>query len=70
MNLLFLNMGTKELFLIVLPLLCVFLYTIYHAINNPQLTSSERRIWIVLILVANGLGTLAYWIFGKKGSKN
>lgn len=70
MNLLFLNMGSTELFLIVVPLLCIFLFTIYHAINNPNLTSNERIIWILIILLANVLGTLAYWIFGKKGTKN
>lgn len=70
MNLLFLNIGTTELVLIILPLVCVYLYTIYHAINNPNLTTNERIIWILLTLIANGLGMLAYWIFGKKGTTN
>lgn len=68
MNLLFLNMGTQEI-LIVVPLLVLFLYTVFHAMNNNTLSSRERIVWLLLILFSNVLGALAYWLIGKNGSK-
>jgi len=68
MNLLFLNIGSFGMGLISIPILCFVIYSIYHAINNKRLTSNERIIWILLILVANILGSIAYWLIGKNGS--
>jgi len=68
MNLLFLNMSAQEL-LIVLPLFILFLYTVYHAMNNKTLSSRQRIVWLLLILFSNVLGALAYWVIGKNGNK-
>lgn len=65
MNLLFLNISTTEI-LIILPLLVLFAYTLYDAIKNKNLTSNERILWILVILIGNLLGWLAYWLLGKK----
>ncbi|SKB41296.1 Phospholipase_D-nuclease N-terminal [Sphingobacterium nematocida] len=64
MNLLFI--GLQELFVLI-PLFGFFIYTIYHAVRNPVLIENERLIWILIILLANVLGTIAYWGFGKNG---
>lgn len=69
MDLLFLNVGSFELFIIILPMLALYIYTIYHAIKNPNLTGNLRTVWIVLLLVASGLGLIFYWLYGKDGSK-
>ncbi|WP_437917921.1 PLD nuclease N-terminal domain-containing protein [Sphingobacterium sp. LRF_L2] len=66
MNLLFLNLGTQEL-IIILPLLVIFVYTLYHATANRNLSSNQRILWIVIILLTNILGWIAYWIIGKNG---
>ncbi|WP_164112391.1 MULTISPECIES: PLDc N-terminal domain-containing protein [Sphingobacterium] len=64
MNLLFISF---QEFFIMVPLFGTFIYTIYHAIKNPVLQDSERALWIVLLLITNLLGMLAYWAFGKSG---
>ncbi|MBD1435170.1 PLDc N-terminal domain-containing protein [Sphingobacterium sp. DN00404] len=64
MNLLFFNLGTQELF-IMLPLLVVFAYTLYQASTNRTLSSNQRILWIAIILLTNLLGWIAYWAIGK-----
>lgn len=64
MNLLFI--GTQEL-LIILPLLVLFIYTLYHASTNKTLSSNQRILWIAIILLTNLLGWIAYWAIGKNG---
>lgn len=66
MNLLFLNLGTQEL-VIMLPFLILFFYTAYHAITNKNLTTYQRSLWILIIVLGNFLGWVAYWAFGKNG---
>jgi len=66
MNLLFLNMSTTELF-ILLPIVGLFVYTLYHAITNRTLTSTERVVWIAVILFTSLIGWMAYWLVGKNG---
>lgn len=66
MNLLFLNLGTQEL-LIMLPLLVLFVYTLYHASTNRTLSSNQRILWIAIILLTSLLGWIAYWAVGKNG---
>ncbi len=68
MPLLFLNIGTQE-FLIIIPIAIFFLYTLFHAITNPRLNSSQRILWIILILFTSLIGWLAYWLIGRKGSE-
>lgn len=64
MNLLFI--GTQEL-LIILPLLVLFIYTLYHASTNKTLSSNQRILWIAIILLTSLLGWIAYWVIGKNG---
>lgn len=62
MNLLII--GTQEA-LIVLSLLLLFIYTLYHASTNKTLNSNQRVLRIGIILLANLLGWIANWIIGK-----
>lgn len=66
MKILFLNLGTQEL-LIILPLLILFFYTAYHVITNKNLTTYQRSLWILIIVLGNLLGWLLYWAIGKNG---
>ncbi|MBD1433768.1 PLDc N-terminal domain-containing protein [Sphingobacterium sp. DN00404] len=66
MNLLFLNLGAQEL-VIILPLLVLFFYTAYHAVTNKSLTTYQRSLWILIIVLGNLLGWILYWAIGKKG---
>lgn len=56
------------LFTVLTSLLCFFVYTVYHAINNPKLYSTQRLLWILIILLATLFGWIAYWTLGRKGS--
>lgn len=67
MNLLFLNVGATEMALIALPLLIAFVYTLYHAATNKNLTAYQRSLWILIIVLGNLLGWLLYWALGKNG---
>ena len=69
MNLLFLNIGTKEmLFLSVIPLIVV-IYTIYHVIDNDYLPSNKKIRWIIGILIFNVIGCIFYWLLGRNIAK-
>jgi len=65
MNLLFLNIGATEMAFIALPLLIAFVYTLYHAVTNKNLTTYQRSLWILIIVLGNLLGWLLYWAIGK-----
>lgn len=56
MNLLFFNIGATEMAFIALPLLIAFVYTLYHAVTNKNLTTYERSLWILIIVLGNLLG--------------
>lgn len=68
MNLLFLNVGTTEMFIVIIPLLTLFVYTLYHVLTNKNLNTFQRSIWILIIILGNVLGWLLYWVLGKNGN--
>lgn len=71
MNLLFFNLSTQELFMVLILPLILFGYTLYHVISNKDLSPYQRSIWILIIVLGNLLGWLAYWAIGKgSGKKN
>jgi len=44
-----------------------FVYYIIHAVKNPNLTESDDRLlWILAIILGNGVGIFIYWIFQIK----
>lgn len=65
MNLSFINIGTTEMALLVIPPLLVVIYTIYHIITNDNLSGSKRIVWLVAVLLLNIFGCLFYWLLGK-----
>ncbi|MCS3556598.1 phospholipase D-like protein [Sphingobacterium sp. JUb20] len=69
MNLSFINIGTTEMALLVIPPLLVVIYTIYHIINNDNLSSSKRILWLSSVLLLNIFGCLFYWLLGKEKTK-
>ncbi len=64
MELLFLNIGTAEL-IILLPVLAFVFYCLYHSITNEKLPSSHRLLWFLVILCLPLLGGIAYWVIGR-----
>ena len=67
MNLLFSFIAQTEL-IIILIIVPLYVYTIYHILKNQ--TGSSVIIWIIAVLLLSFLGILAYWIFGRKGIYN
>lgn len=44
-----------------------FIYYVVHAVKNPNLTDSENRLlWILAIILGNGIGVFIYWIYQIK----
>ena len=44
-----------------------FIYYIVHAVKNPNLIESEDRLlWILAIILGNGIGVFIYWIYQIK----
>lgn len=68
MEILFLNIGTTEMAFIALPILILFIYTMYHAATNKNLTTYKRSLWILIIVLGNLLGWLFYWAIGRNGN--
>lgn len=62
MSLLFLNIGSFEMILLLIPFF-LYLYTFFTVAVHESLTSNERLLWIIVFLVFNILGTIAYWIW-------
>jgi len=64
MNLLFLNLGGMEIILLLIPSI-LFLYSFYNLIFDKHLTTNERLFWIIIFLIFNVLGAIAYWVWGN-----
>ncbi len=44
-----------------------FVYYVVHAVKNPNLIDSDDRLlWILAIILGNGLGVFIYWIYQIK----
>ncbi len=61
-------MENIELIALIVLLFTFFVYTLYHAVNNPKLYSDERLFWVLIILLTTFFGWIAYWKVGKNGS--
>jgi len=68
-NLLFLNLGTPEIILIlfigVLPLILALICLI-DILKSDFKDTTTKLIWILIVLVAPVIGSLIYIFFGKK----
>ncbi|RLZ12043.1 hypothetical protein [Faecalibacter macacae] len=44
-----------------------FIYYVVHAVKNPNLMESDDRLlWILAIILGNGIGVFVYWIYQIK----
>lgn len=44
-----------------------FIYYVVHAVKNPNLIDSDDRLlWILAIILGNGIGVFLYWIYQIK----
>ena len=68
MNLLFLNLGTQELILLflVIPVFLAYVFGLIHYVANDNIPGDNRILWCLVILVLSLIGTIAYWIVGRK----
>ena len=49
-----------------LAVFAFWIWALIDAIKNPRLTDNERLIWILVIVLAQGLGALIYVLAGRK----
>lgn len=61
----FLNIGAAEMLLFVVPIMGVGIYTLYQCITNQQLTSTQRIVWLIIILSVPLFGCLGYLLTYK-----
>ncbi|MBK7405956.1 MAG: PLDc_N domain-containing protein [Phycisphaerales bacterium] len=52
-------------FLFGLACLLFWVWALVDAIKNPRLDSTTRLIWVLVILLANGIGALVYVLAGR-----
>ena len=66
----FLISGLIGLFFLGLFLLaCIFwIWMLIDCIGNNRLSSSQRIVWVLVILFLHGLGALIYFFAGRQGS--
>jgi len=59
--------GGMLLFIVVLGILSfvLFLWALIDAIQNPALDPTSRIVWILVILLTNGLGAILYLLIGR-----
>lgn len=59
--------GTGLIFLLIGTLyFCVWIYALYSAATNPSLDTTARLVWLLLIFFVPFLGTILYFLIGRK----
>ncbi len=53
--------------LIGLALFAFWVWSIVDAVRNPRLSDNSRLIWILVIVLTGGIGSLIYVIAGRNG---
>ena len=48
---------------------CLWIYTIFHALRNSALTTQSRIIWILLIVLLNVIGSIFYCYIAPSARK-
>ncbi|MGK6353411.1 PLDc N-terminal domain-containing protein [Parapedobacter sp. DT-150] len=68
MELLFLNLGTPELVFLFLaiPVFLACVFGLIHCIANDNIPGANRVLWCLVILALPLIGTIAYWVVGRK----
>lgn len=71
MALLFLNIGTQEIILlgVVLFVLLAYVFGLIHCIANDYIPGTNRVLWCLAIVALPVIGTVAYWMVGRKPTK-
>ena len=64
-QLLFFNLGTMEI-LLVIPIALFTIYSLFHAATNMAIPVLHRLIWGLVVLSIPLLGSIAYWVVGRK----
>ncbi|MEJ6980938.1 PLD nuclease N-terminal domain-containing protein [Pedobacter sp. P351] len=69
-NLLFLNLGTLEIiiiiFMVILPFILALICLIDILKSNFRDSTTTKLIWVLIVLVAPVIGSLIYIFFGKQ----
>jgi len=66
MELLFLNLGTTELFMLIVPAFAFYLLGLIHCIANDNISGTNRVLWCLVIIALPIIGAVAYWFVGRK----
>ncbi|WP_130854996.1 PLDc N-terminal domain-containing protein [Olivibacter jilunii] len=72
MTLCFLNIGSSEMvmLLFVAPVMAIGIYALYQCITNPQLTTTQRIVWLIIILSVPLFGCVGYLLANKTNKNN
>ena len=57
------SMPSSLSWLIAAGLIAFYLFTIYTVLRTQFRSSSEKGIWLVIVIIAPLLGTLIFWAF-------
>lgn len=66
----FLNTGAAQMLLFVVPIMGIGIYTLYQCITNSHITSTQRIIWLIIILSVPLFGCLGYLLTYKTNKNN
>jgi len=68
-TLLYINIGLWEIIMIafaVIVLLLIIPFAIFDTVRSKELSTTEKFLWILFILVAPYLGAVVYLFWGRK----
>ncbi|MGK9127145.1 PLDc N-terminal domain-containing protein [Olivibacter sp. SA151] len=70
MTLCFLNIGASEMvmLLFVAPVMAIGIYALYQCITNPHITTTQRIVWLIIILSVPLFGCIGYLLAHKNNS--
>ncbi|WP_411272782.1 PLD nuclease N-terminal domain-containing protein [Daejeonella sp.] len=72
-NLLFLNLGTTEIFILILVGVIPFILTVYCLFDITRSTFKEplnKLLWVVIVIFVPLMGSILYLIIGRSQKKS
>jgi hypothetical protein len=64
-HLLFLNIGTQEMVLIIIICLALPLYCMFDILKSTFKETSTKLLWLLVVLIVPFVGSLLYLMVGK-----
>lgn len=61
--------GVLEVFFICLSSLLSIAFPIYAIVDVSKSNNKDKVLWILIILVGNFVGSIIYWLVGRKNNE-